>query len=260
MENFKIAAQLYTLRNLLKDKSREKIFDVLKQIKKIGYDAVQISGVGDVDSKIAQNFKEACEELELEICATHLSLGFLKNNLDWVIEYHKMWQCKYVGIGSMPNSMRNLSGALEFADKCNELGKKLKEHNLYLIYHNHKFEFERFNDKILMEHLYESFNQNYIEFEIDTYWVQAGGANPVEWIYKVDGRMSVIHFKDFRITNDEQQFAEIGQGNLDWQGIIKACEDTGVLYAAIEQDSFMDDPINVTVKPPTHTTSLKTMR
>jgi sugar phosphate isomerase/epimerase len=79
-------------------------------------------------------------------------------------------------------------------------------------------------------------------FIIDTYWVQAGGANPVEWIRKVAGRMGVVHLKDMAIINSQQAFAEIGQGNLNWASIIKACRDTGVSWYAVEQDICLRDP------------------
>ncbi len=79
--------------------------------------------------------------------------------------------------------------------------------------------------------------------EIDTYWVQAGGANPVTWIKKVSGNMGVMHLKDFRIVDDEQQFAEIGQGNMEWVEILEAANEVGVIYAAVEQDSFTEDPL-----------------
>lgn len=243
MKNFIVAAQLYTLRELLADKTKEEIFDVLKQVKDMGYDAVQISGVGNVDMTIAKNFQEVCKDLELDICVTHLGFEFLENNIDWVIEYHKMWDCGFVGIGSMPTKYQNKEGTIEFARLCNEYGKKLKESGIMLVYHNHRFEYEKYDGKTLMDILFDNFDPEYVEFELDTHWVQSGGADPVKWIYKVDGRMTIIHFKDFRVVNNEQQFAEIGEGNLEWDDIVKACEDTAVKYAAIEQDGYTDDPL-----------------
>ena len=55
------------------------------------------------------------------------------------------------------------------------------------------------------------------DFEIDTYWVQAGGGDPVDWIYKLDGRMRYIHFKDMAMDGRKQIFAPVGEGNLNWK-------------------------------------------
>ena len=243
MRDFKIAAQLYTVRELLAGKNKSEIFKVLEQIKEIGYNAVQISGVGSVDMKLAEIYSKACKDLELEVCATHTSLENLESDLPWIVDYHKMWDSKFVGIGAMPEKYRNKKGLKEFIDKCNEIGEKLDEYDLRLIYHNHKFEFEKIGSKTMMQKLVKGFDSDFVEFEIDTYWIQAGGENPVNWIYKTDGRMSVVHFKDFRIKDDEQQFAEIGKGNLNWNRIIEACRETEIQYAAVEQDSFTDNPI-----------------
>ena len=41
----------------------------------------------------------------------------------------------------------------------------------------------------------------------------------------------------------QRQYAEIGQGNLDWQGIYSRCEKYGIPYAVIEQDAdFLVNP------------------
>lgn len=37
----------------------------------------------------------------------------------------------------------------------------------------------------------------------------------------------------------------MGSGNLDWAALKKACEETGVIYAEVEQDNaaMMEDPL-----------------
>lgn len=243
MSELIIAAQLFTLRDLLKDKTKSEIYDVLKKVKDIGYNAVQISGIGEVTPKVAKYYTEITNELELDVCATHFALEYMEENTEWIIELHKMWKCQYVGIGIMPENLRNPEGLSEFAKRCNQLGEKLKNEGIQLIYHNHKFEFEKYGGKAWLQHLLELFNPDYVQLEIDVYWVQAGGGNPVSWIEKVEGNMGVMHFKDMRIVKDEQQFAEIGQGNLEWDTIIRAAIKAKVKYGAVEQDRFTNDPI-----------------
>lgn len=234
--DFKIAAQMFTLREYMQ--TPEDMKETLKKVKDMGYKAVQISGIGNVDETKANAIADITKELRLKVCATHISLDQLQNEIDWVIKFHKLWDCKYVGIGSMSDEYRiSKEKYIEFAQMANKIGQKLKENNLVLIYHNHRFEFEKFENKVGMEILYEYFDPQYVQFEIDTYWIQAGGANPSEWIRKVDGRMGVVHFKDMAIRNNEQIFGEIGSGNLDWDEIIKACKETDVEWAAVERDS-----------------------
>ncbi|MFW6264860.1 MAG: sugar phosphate isomerase/epimerase family protein [Bacillota bacterium] len=236
----KIAAQLYTLRDYLQ--TAEDIDNTLQKVKKIGYDAVQVSGLGPIDP---QDLKKIVDKEGLTICATHIGLERMKNDLEGVINDHKLWGCKYVGLGSMPNEYRaDKESYIKFAKEASEIARSLKENDLQFVYHNHNFEFRKFGDKTGMDILFEESDPEVFDFELDTYWVQAGGADPVQWIKKLAGRMKVVHFKDMLISPEiEQRFAEIGEGNLNWPAIIEACKEIGVEWCPVEQDNcYEKDP------------------
>jgi len=238
-----IAAQLFTVRDLLNGKSEEEIRDVLTKISEIGYTAIQISGVGEITSELADIYMNIAADLNLDICATHFSLEFIEANTELVIETHKKWKCEYCGIGIIPDEFKSNDKLDEFISRMNILGEKLKKEGIWLIYHNHKLEFQKVNGQPWLQYFLDNFNSEYIELELDTYWIQAGGANPVTWINKVSERMGVMHLKDMRIVDNEQQFAEIGNGNLEWINILEAANNAKVKYAAVEQDRFTEDPI-----------------
>ena len=125
----------------------------------------------------------------------------------------------------------------KFAEVMTDIGRKLKEAGLTFIYHNHSFEFAKFGGRTGMDILLEETDPQAVDFELDVYWVQAGGADPIEWIRKVEGRMKVVHLKDMAVMPDgEQRFAEIGEGNMNMRGILQACVETGVEWAPVEQD------------------------
>ena len=238
MESKVIAAQLYTLRDYLK--TPEDIEKTLRKVKDIGYDAVQVSAMGPIDPA---RLKEIVDELELNICCTHMGYDRFINDIDTIIDIHKLWDCKYVGLGSIPNEYRTgREGILRAVNELSDKLKKLKDNGLQFIYHNHSFEFEKFDGETMMDILFNQTDPEAFHFEIDTYWVQAGGADPVEWIKKVKGRMDVIHLKDMAIKKNEQIFAEIGEGNLNWTSILNACKDIGVKWYCIEQDKCQRDP------------------
>jgi len=233
------AAQLYTVREFLKD--YKGIKKSLKKIANIGYEAVQLSGLDSIDPC---RLRDILNRNRLKACATHTSYNRLINDLESVVKEHKLWECDFVGLGSMPNRYKeNKEGYKTFADEISELGKKLADNGLTFIYHNHNFEFAKFNGATGLEILINETDPDYVEFELDTYWIQAGGADPVEWIRKVEGRMSVVHFKDMKATVDRRQImTEVGEGNLNWKEIIKACKDVGVKWYAVEQDTCERDP------------------
>jgi sugar phosphate isomerase/epimerase len=123
----------------------------------------------------------------------------------------------------------------------NEIAQQIRDAGLIFGYHNHDFEFQKWNGVLAFDRIIEECPDLYFVF--DTFWAQAGGANPVTYIRKLKGRIQTIHLKDYRIVNGVRQFAEIGQGNLDWDDILDACHETNIPYAVIEQDdNFLNDP------------------
>ena len=235
-----IAAQLYTLRDFLK--TPEDIKKTLKQVKDLGYNAVQLSGLGQIEPVMLKSF---ADENDLKICATHCPYNRFKDDLNNLIKEHKIYDCKFIGIGAMPQELRqNKDAYISFAKEFNEIGKRVSQEGLRFVYHNHRFEFESFNGRTGMDILFEETDSDAFGFLLDTYWVQAGGANPVDWIYKLKGRMDVIHLKDMAIKNDQQIITEVGNGNLNWNNIIKAARETEVSWFAVEQDTCPGNPFD----------------
>lgn len=238
MKEQMIAAQLYTLRDFLK--TPEDIEATLKRVKEIGYNAVQVSGLGPIEPA---RLKNIVDELDLTICATHIGFDQLQNDLDEVIRTHKLWNCAYVGIGGLPGEYQKSRDSYQtFVRAFSEVGGKLEAAGLHLVYHNHNFEFEKFDGETGMDVLLAGAGPDTYSMEIDTYWVQAGGASPLEWIEKAKDRVKVIHLKDMAIVSRQQVFAEIGQGNFNWPSLIQACRNSGVEWYVVEQDTCQRDP------------------
>lgn len=238
MKKNQIAAQLYTLRDFCK--TAEDYDKSLKKVKDIGYDAVQVSGIGPIDPK---QVKEIADRHDLGICATHVSYDRLKEDLAAVIEEHRLWDCRYVGLGSMPQQFRtSKEGFLQVAQEFSEIGKELQQAGLQFIYHDHKFEFEKYDGVTGMDLLLNESDEKAFGFELDTYWVHAGGADLVQWIEKVKGRMQVVHLKDMAIEKDQQMFAEVGEGNFAWDRILEALRSINVEWYVVEQDTCRRDP------------------
>jgi sugar phosphate isomerase/epimerase len=234
-----IAAQLYTIREFTQ--TAADFAASLKKVRNIGYTAVQISAIGPMpDAEV----KAVVEAEGLTICNTHIGYERLWNDLGAVIEQHRLWNCKHVAIGSMPKAYREEgeAGYKRFAAEANQVGEKLHGAGLTFSYHNHSFEFERFGGRTGLQLIYEESDPRYLQAELDTYWVQHGGADPVLWINKLAQRMPVVHLKDMAIIDNQQVMAEVGEGNLNWPGVLAACQESGVEWYAVEQDICRRDP------------------
>jgi sugar phosphate isomerase/epimerase len=239
MPSPRIAAQLYTVRDFCQ--TAADLATSLKKVRAIGYTAVQVSGIGPIPSA---EVKAALDATGLICCNTHISHDKLWSDLPSVIEQHQLWNCKHVAIGSMPPAYRNEgeAGYHRFAAEASRVGELLARVGLTFSYHNHSFEFERFGPRTGLEILYAEADPRFLKAEIDTYWVQHGGGDPAAWVRRMTNRMPVVHLKDMVVVGGQQAMAEVGHGNLDWDAILAACEEAGVEWCAVEQDTCRRDP------------------
>lgn len=227
-----VAAQLYTLREFTKTPAD--IAATLKRVRKIGYSSVQCSGMGKIDPK---ELATILRGEGLSCCATHLGFDRMKNETQAVIEEHKMWGCQYPAIGGF-GFEGGLSRAQweQFAADYSEVAGKFAAAGLKIGYHNHSHELIKTDGTTPLQILIDKCSKD-VWFEIDTYWITHGGGDPCQWIKKVSGRMPCVHFKDMAMSPERQQrMAVVGEGNLNWPGIIEASRSAGAEWFIVEQD------------------------
>lgn len=234
-----IAAQLYTLHAHLQTPAD--IASSLKRVKAIGYNAVQLSALGPIDP---QELAAILDGEGLQAVITHTPFDRIVNEMPAVIDEHRRWKCPNVAIGGLPAEYRTAEGYVAFAEIGSEIARRLHEAGLTFSYHNHAFEFEKFDGKTGLELLFERADPQLFLAEIDTYWVQYGGGDPAAWIERMQGRMIVVHFKDMGIIDNQIVMTEVGEGNLNWPRIIAACRAAGVRWYAVEQDVCRRDPFD----------------
>ena len=234
-----VGAQLYTAREFTKDLPG--VAETLKKVANIGYTAIQISGFGPLDP---QEVAKLVEDNGLTVASTHTGWPLFLNDLDTVIETHKLWKCDHPAIGGLPGEYHTPDGLKRFLDELAPIAERLAQEGMDFSYHNHNHELQKFDGKTWLAMLYEQAPPEMLKAEIDTYWIQAGGGDPAAWVRQCAGREPLLHLKDFIMgPGREQRFAEIGEGNLNWPAIMLAAQESGVEWYLVEQDRCYDrDP------------------
>ncbi len=237
----KLAAQLYTLRAQMQ--TPDAIDEGFERLAEDGWKAVQASGLGPIPPC---DLKALADKYGLTICATHVSFDALRGDLESVIRDHVLLDCPYIGLGSMPDRFRgSAEGYKEFAGLIMPIAQVIRDAGHTFVYHNHNFEFTRFGAQTGMDILLEECGSA-VQFEPDTYWIQAGGGDVIHWLRKLNGRVEVVHFKDmvYDLAARGPIMAEIGEGNLNWPQILKVCREIGVRWHIVEQDVCQRDPFD----------------
>ena len=89
-----------------------------------------------------------------------------------------------------------------------------------------------------LEFIYNETDPQYVQSQLDIYWVQAGGGNPATWCKRLKKRLPMIHLKDFGVGNQKQPvFKELGEGNLELETIIYTAKAAGCNWFIVEMDS-----------------------
>ena len=83
-----------------------------------------------------------------------------------------------------------------FAHDASVAARPLIDAGLTFNYHNHSFELERFDGRTGLQILAEESDPEVFSFEVDTYWIQHGGGNPVSCLRWLKDRMHIVHLKD----------------------------------------------------------------
>ncbi len=240
MKLSQVAIQLYTLRDHCKTAAGYAA--TLRKVRQIGYTAIQISGVGPIPE--AELLAIARAE-GLVICATHENGAKILDETDAVIARLHALDTKLTaypypaGVDfDNPGHVDTLIKKLEIA------GAKMRAAGLVLGYHNHANEFYRpAGGATFLERVFAETSPENVVAELDTYWVQRGGGDVVEWVKRVKGRAPFIHLKDYKVNPaGEPTYCEVGAGTLDFKRIIAEAEAGGCEWFIVEQDVCPGDP------------------
>jgi len=244
----KVAAQMYTIREHCE--TGKDFGASLERLSAMGYTAVQLSGVKALGTEVsAAEARKMLDDNGLKCIATHRGWPALAKETESEIALHQALGCDFAGIGGLPvpRQEQTAESFRAFLAEAEPVIAKLKAAGIRFGYHNHAHEFVRTGpgQKTRYDIFIDEGGPDFM-LELDTYWAVHAGASPVKIVNQCKGRVPVIHVKDKEVTEDEYQavFAPIGEGNLDWDAILPACEAAGVEWYAVEQDQCRRDPFD----------------
>jgi sugar phosphate isomerase/epimerase len=250
MAKMPVAAQMYTIRDFTK--TARDLAESLEKVRAIGYEAVQLSAVGAMNGERPEVTAEAAREMldanGLKCIATHRSWDDLANRTDAEIAFHRTLGCDFTAIGGIPGAYgeQGAEGYARFVREAAPVIARLKDAGIRFGYHNHAHEYQRIGPgrRTLYDIFIEQGGPDFL-LELDVYWVDHAGVNPVRILERCSGRVPVIHVKDKEVIAKEGPvMAAVGEGNLDWEGILPACKAAGVEWYCVEQDICRRDPFD----------------
>jgi sugar phosphate isomerase/epimerase len=232
--------QTYTFRNSF-PKGNSSTLDAIKTL---GF--TEIEG-NNPKGMTPEEFKKACDERGFTIPSTGGDYAELVKDPMPAIKKAKIYGSKYIMCAWIPHTKGafSLENAKKAVTDFNAIGKVMAENGLTFCYHAHGYEFQKYGDGTLLDYIIQNTNPKYVSFEMDVLWITHGGGDPVALLNKYGNRWKLMHVKDLKkgIVGDgtggtpAENDVPVGEGQANWQQIIKIAKQIGIKHFFIEDES-----------------------
>jgi len=214
--------QLYSARNFLP------FSNIFKKLAAAGYK--QVEGYGAMYASLDEaGLKALREELDangLSMPTGHFGLDLLEGDPEKALNIAKVLGVKAIYCPYLMPDQRpaDAAGWFAFGKRLQEVGKPFVDAGLTFGWHNHDFEFKTLADGSTPQEQILAGGPD-LKWEADIAWIVRGDADPFSWIESYGKRITAVHVKDIAPkgeNTDEDGWADVGHGTLDWKGLIDA--------------------------------------
>ncbi len=241
-----LGLQLYTVR----DAVAKDLPGTLERLAKLGYTRLEIYGYdGKFFGRDTAEFKKILSGSGMQVISSHhlaghgmKAKGTLLDGWDKAVEDLHALGAKYMACAYLFPEERTGEFYAKLPDLLNKSAERTKAAGIQFAYHNHDFEFEKYGDATLYEHLLEKTDPQLMKMELDLYWIVKAGQDPISWFQKYPGRFPLWHVKDMEKGSGD--ITEVGNGAIDFDRIFAARQQAGLQEWFVEQDESKGDIFN----------------
>ena len=232
-----LSLQLYTMR-ALGDLDR-----ILDAVAEAGYRQVETVG-SHLDD--AANVKAKLDARGLKASSSHVGLEALRARPDAVIEASRTLGVDQLFMPAVPPEQRAMAadGWRALGRELGEMSERLRGQGIELGYHNHHWELEpKDGARTALELIFEAAAGSPLTWQADVAWLVRGGVEPKGWLNRWRSRLTSAHVKDIAPAGqnrDEDGWADVGSGVVDWRDLWHACRDAGARRMVVEHDRPKD--------------------
>ena len=265
-----IGVQLFSFPKLL-----EKDFNAgIKMVSEMGYKEIEMFGPFNFSGEAAKQrwnsiismlgfngsgyfghttkeIKTILDEHNIKVTSIHSDMDTMQTRMEEIAKESEQLGFEYVVLPAIPEEKRQtLDDYKRVVEEFNEIGGKAKQVGLKFVYHNHGYGFNKIENQVPIELVFDQTESNLVFFQMDLFWTIAGGMNPSDLLNAYPGRYVSMHVKDMkkltRFSGDGgdpsqwmelfPEMASLGDGVLDIPKIISTAQQQGVKHFYIEQD------------------------
>jgi len=233
-----IGLQLYTVR----DELQKDVPGTIEKVAAIGYKEVEIY---DLYGMAPAQFTKLLKDNGLTAVSGHYLLNVEKTEWEKKVAEAKELGLKYMVHAILdPEERKSLDDYKRHVELFNKIAAQTHQAGMQFCYHNHDFEFQKFDSITVYDYLLKHLDPHLVQFEMDCFWVTHAGQDPVALMKRHPGRFPQLHIKDLKagiapsLEFDARMglFAEVGKGTINWKRIFAAAPQGGMKHFYVEQD------------------------
>ena len=235
-----IGLQLYSLRNQFKTD----VPGTLAKIKSWGI--TEIEGGGTYGLPMDE-YKKMLANNNLKMVSVGADFNTLATNPQAAVDEAKAFGATYIMCAWVPHNGTDFSIAdiQKAITVFNTAGKLIHDNGLTFCYHPHGYEFRPYENGTLFDYLVKNTNPEYVNFEMDVFWVKHPGQDPVALLQKYPKRFLMLHLKDRQPgtegnqngTADDNTNVVLGKGDVNIAAVMKEAKKIGIKHYFIEDES-----------------------
>jgi len=226
-----VGVQLYSVRDLC----AKDLAGTLAQVARIGYKGVEWAGYYN---RSARELRKMLDDVGLVTCGTHTPYeSILPDKLSATIEFNQVLGNRFLIVPWMEGKTRE--EWLQKARLFNEVADKVRAHGMYVGYHAHAHDFQKFDGETAWDLFFGNTHPDVV-MQLDTSNCREGGADPVEVLRRYPGRALTIHLK----PHGGGPEAVFGEDKVNWPAVFEWCETRGGTQWYVVEHETSKDPMN----------------
>ncbi len=227
--------QLYSVRDYM---AKDPI-GTMRKLAAMGYRQFESYSGDPLWGMSVADAKSFLKEINVDMVSAHSGL---KDITDQNAEKAKAAGIKYL-ICPHIGGQKSADEWLKRAEEFNKAGEICKKHGLKFGYHNHAYSFETKEGVVGQDILLQNTDPKLVVFELDIYWTEAAKVNAADHLTKYKGRYELCHIKQLKSREGKPQQADLAEGILDFNAILKSGKKAGLKYYFVEQEEYPKDSL-----------------
>jgi len=193
-----LAIQLYTVRNAISDNLEK----ALERLASLGFTELEIYGYnGNFFGKNKTEFLSVLNNTGLKVISSHHQTGVIKNeagtltnNWEKSVEDLHFIGAKFMVCSYLIPEERSIEKYKKLPQLLEISGELTKKAGIQFAYHNHDFEFDKFDEKQnVYDFILAQTSSDLVKMELDLYWISKARLDPLYYFEKHPNRFPLWH-------------------------------------------------------------------